>query len=133
MGDDLQRYLQVFAQKAAAAGLPARNPGSNWAPLAPLTKGSHVSLSVGRHQIQVNLNNDDDVDRSKFELLYADRATVEQEVGEGLIWEKKDGRKKTAVRATMDAGYEDGEWDSQHEWAVRMMNHFQRSFGARLG
>ncbi len=133
MTDDLQRYLHVFTQKATAAGLPVRNPGSNWVPLKPLAKGSHVSLSVARNQIQVNLNNDDDADRAKFELLHADRAAVEEEVGEGLTWEKKDGRKKTAVRATMDAGYGDGEWDAQHEWALRMISRFQRSFGTRLG
>lgn len=132
MSDELKRYLEVFAQKAAEAGLPVRPSGKNWSPLAALVRGSHVSLSVARHQIQVNLNNEDDADRAKFERLHADRTGIEDEVGEGLIWEKKDVRKKTAVRATMDAGYEDQDWAAQHEWAIGMMERFQRSFGERL-
>ncbi|MFZ2996982.1 DUF4268 domain-containing protein [Sphingobium sp.] len=134
MSNELERYLSVFTAKATEAGLPVRNTGSNWCPLAPLTKGSHVSLSVAKNQIQVNLNNEDDADRSKFEGLHADRDTVETEVGEGLTWEKKDGRKKTAVRATFDAGYEApvSTWSAQHDWAIAMMQRFQASFGSRL-
>ena len=134
MEDELKRYLQIFAMKASTAGLPAKKPGTNWCPLAPLAKGSHVSLSVAKNQIQVNLNNDDDADRAKFEKLHADREAIEREMGEGLTWEKKDGRKKTAIRATMEAGYGEPEsdWTAQHDWAVRMMTSFQRSFGGRL-
>jgi hypothetical protein len=133
MSDELQRYLDVFVAKASAAELPVRKPGGNWAPLQPLVRGSHVSLSVARTRIQVNLNNEDDADRAKFDRLHADRAAVEGEVGEGLTWEKKDGRKKTSVRATMDSGYDDQDWDAQHDWAIAMMKSFQRSFGTRLG
>jgi hypothetical protein len=130
--DDLQKYLQDFSAKAAAAGLPIRKAGSNWSPLAPLVRGTHVSLSVARHSIQVNLNNEDDADRQKFEALHADRAAVETEVGEGLTWVKKDGRKKTAVRANLESGYEDQDWDEQYAWAIEMMKRFQDSFGRRL-
>ncbi|MFS0772965.1 DUF4268 domain-containing protein [Sphingomonas sp. 1P08PE] len=133
MSDELQRYLDVFVAKASAAGLPVRKPGGNWAPLQPLVRGSHVSLSVARNQIQVNLNNEDDADRAKFDRLHADRAAVEGEVREGLTWEKKDRRQKTALRATMASGYDDPDWDAQHGWAIAMMKSFQRSFGARLG
>lgn len=132
MTDDLTRYLAVFTEKAQNAGLPVRRPGKNWSPLEPLDRGSHVSLSVTRHRIQVNLNNEDDDDGTKLAQLRADQATIEEEVGETLLWEKKDGRRKTAVRATMDAGYADGNWDEQHYWAIAVMSHFQRSFGVRL-
>lgn len=134
MNDELRRYLQSFAAKASLAGLPVKKPGNNWCPLAPLARGSHASLSVTRNQIQVNLNNDDDVDRAKFGRLHADRGAIEREVGEGLTWEKKEDRKKTAVRATMEAGYRAPEagWSAQHDWAVRMMASFQLSFGGRL-
>ena len=133
MSDELQRYLETFVAKASAAGLPVKKTGGNWAPLQPIVPGSHVSLSVARNQIQVNLNNDDDADRAKFNRLHADRAAVEAEVREGLTWEKKDGRKKTAIRATMASGYDDQNWDAQHAWAIDMMNAFQQYFGARLG
>lgn len=71
MGDEVQRYLEAYVAKASAAELPVRKPGSNWAPLDPIVRGSHVSLSVARHQVQVNLNNEDDADRAKF-----DRSTL---------------------------------------------------------
>jgi len=133
MSEDLQRYLETFVAKASVAGLPVKKAGSNWAPLQPIVRASHVSLTVAKSQIQVNLNNEDDADRVKFDLLHADRAAVEGEVREGLTWEKKDGRKKTAIRATMASGYDDQDWDAQHAWAIGMMKAFQRSFGARLG
>lgn len=132
MTDDLIRYLASFTEKAQNAGLPVRRPGKNWSPLEPLDRGSHVSLSVTRHRIQVNLNNEDDDDGRKLARLHADRVAIEEEVGETLLWQKKEGLRKTAVRATMDAGYVDGDWDRQHAWAIRMMRHFQRSFGVRL-
>lgn len=132
MSDELERYLRTLGDRAIGAGLPVRTIGSNWLPLAPLAKGSHVSLSAARHQIQVNLNNEDDADRVRFEALHAARLEIESQVGEGLVWEKKEGRRKTAVRATMDAGYADDDWTAQHDWAVATMVAFQRTFGERL-
>lgn len=132
MSDDLTRYLAAFTEKAKHDGLPVRSPGINWLSLEPLDPGSHVSLSVTRHRIQVNLNNEDDQDGTKLARLHADRASIEDEVGETLLWEKKNGLRKSAVRAMMNAGYVDGDWDRQHVWAVEMMRHFQRSFGVRL-
>ncbi|RYG89117.1 MAG: DUF4268 domain-containing protein [Alphaproteobacteria bacterium] len=132
MSEELTRYLEGFWTKATAAGLSARKPGANWVAMAPLVRGSHVSLSVARHQIQVNLNNEDDGDRAKYLHLFADRGAVEAAIGEGLSWEKKDGRKKTAIRATREEGYADGNWDEQHGWAIAMIKAFEASFGARL-
>lgn len=132
MHDNLTRYLDQFAAKAQAAGLDVRKPGQNWVPLAPVVRGSHISLSVAAYRIQVNLNNDDDVDRRKFEWLAAERATIQSEIGEGLIWDKKDSRKKTVIRATRDSGYADSEWDEQHRWALAMLKAFTSTFGRRL-
>lgn len=133
MSDELARYLEGFWSKATAAGLAARKPGANWVAMAPLVRGSHVSLSVARNQIQVNLNNEDDGDRAKYLRLSADRGQILAELGEDLIWEKKEGRKKTAIRATREEGYADGNWDAQHGWAISMIKAFEASFGARLG
>jgi hypothetical protein len=84
------------------AGLPVEKIGNNWCPLAPLRARTSASAWL-KNEIKLNLNNEDDADRSKFERLHADRNAVETEVGEGLTWEKKDGRKKTALRATLGA------------------------------
>ena len=129
---DLQDYLADFARAAEAGGLPARAPGANWVSFAPIIRGSHVSLSVARHQIQVNLNNENDFDRKQFDQLYASRHQIEADAGEGLIWEKKDGRKKTAIRVTLESGYEDDDWAGQHAWALDMVSRFHRIFGRRL-
>jgi hypothetical protein len=133
MSDNLERYLRTFADRARAAGLDVRNPGQNWVPMAPVTSGCHLSLSVARHQIQVNFNSERDLDRAIIDRLERDRDAIEREIGEGLVWERKDGRKKTAIRATLDAGFEDQDWDRQHEWAVEAMRRFERAFGRRLG
>lgn len=129
---NLQDYLADFARAAEAGGLPARAPGANWVSFAPIIRGSHVSLSVARHQIQVNLNNENDFDRKQFDQLYASRHQIEAEAGEGLIWEKKDGRKKTAIRVTLESGYEDDDWAGQHAWALDMVSRFHSIFGRRL-
>ncbi|EMD81819.1 hypothetical protein C725_2801 [Pacificimonas flava] len=90
-------------------------------------------MSVRRDAIQVNLNNERDEDRRQFESLYLDRATIQSAIGESLSWEQKEGRKKTAVRATLSRGYDDrSDWDEQHSWAIEMMQAFEREFGTRL-
>ena len=128
----IELYLKVFTEKARLAGLDMAAPGQNWAPMKPLAHGSHVSLSVRRDLIQVNLNNNKDEDRLRFHALSADRQAIEQAVGVPLEWESKDGVKKTAIRATLDAGYESPNWDEQHAWAIETMKAFEREFGKRL-
>jgi hypothetical protein len=128
----IELYLKVFTEKARLAGLDMAAPGQNWAPMKPLAHGSHVSLSVRRDRIQVNLNNDKDEDRLRFHALSADRQAIEHAVGVPLEWESKDGVKKTAIRATLDAGYESPNWDEQHAWAIETMKAFEREFGKRL-
>jgi hypothetical protein len=126
-------YLAIFTQRAKEAGLDMRPPGKNWAPMRDIVPGSHISLSVRRDVIQVNLNNERDEDRRLFEELYRERAAIQSAVGESLAWEQKDGRKKTAVRATLSRGYDDrSDWDEQHRWAIGMMQAFEREFGSRL-
>ncbi len=130
--EERTRYLKAFTDRASAAGLNMGSPGLNWAPMKPLVAGSHVSLSVQRHQIQVNLNNDKDADRSRFNALFRERHAIDKATGETLVWEAKDGRKKTAIRATLDRGYEDADWETQHAWAIKLMKAFDAEFGARL-
>ena len=132
MSDDCKRYLEKFTEAAVAAGLNMGKPGKNWAPMRPLVPGAHVSLSLAQHQIQVNLNNERDADRHVYDVLAIDRSAIEAAIGEGLSWEQKPGRKKTAIRATLDQGFADGNWDEQHQWAITKMLAFDREFGSRL-
>jgi len=131
--DDLRRYLELFTEKAIAAGLNMRQPGQNWAPMRDLIKGSHISLSVGKGQIQVNLNNEQDAAREQFNKLHKDKDEIESEIGTSLIWEAKPGVKKSAVRATLERGFVDIDlWDTQHGWAIETMKKFESAFGKRL-
>jgi hypothetical protein len=129
----MRDYLAQFAQRAEAAGLSPKAPGNNWVALRDLVPGSHVSLTVRKDQIQVNLNNEGDVDRKRFDRLFADRAAISEAFADPLQWEKKDGRKKTAVRVTHASGLDDREhWNAQHDWAIATMQAFEREFGRRL-
>lgn len=132
MSQGIVNYLEAFTEKARSAGLDMARPGKNWAPMKPIVPGSHISLSVRRDRIQVNLNNDKDVDRSRFDSLYADREAIERAIGLGLDWERKEGTKKTSVRATYHAGYESPDWSDQHEWALETMKAFKEEFSTRL-
>jgi hypothetical protein len=129
----MRDYLAQFARRAAAAGLAPKSPGNNWVALRDLVPGSHISLTVRKDQVQVNLNNEGDLDRQRYDRLFADRAELSGAFGEPLQWEKKEARKKTAVRVTYPSGLDDREsWDAQQEWAIRIMQAFEREFGARL-
>lgn len=133
MTDDARvRYLATFTDRAETAGLDMAKPGKNWAPIRPLAPGSHISLSVTANQIQVNLNNDKDDDRERFNSLLGERQAIDAAIGETLVWECKEGRKKTTVRATLGQGYADTNWDEQHTWAIKLMKAFTKEFGARL-
>lgn len=134
MADDFRaRYLALFTERARAAGLDMKAPGQNWAPMPDIVPGSHISLSIRRDAVQVNLNNERDEDRECFDRLYQERNAIQAAVGADLSWEKKDGRKKTAVRATLSRGFADLEdWDEQHRWAIKTMQAFSKVFGARL-
>ena len=127
----IELYMKVSTKKDAA-GLDMAAPGQNWAPMKPLDHGSQVSLSVRRDRIQVNLNNDKDEDRHRFHALPADHQAIERAVGAPLEWERKDGVKKNAVRATLNVGYESPNWDEQHAWAIETTKAFKRELGRRL-
>lgn len=129
----LTAYLEEFVSRANSAGLQMRKLGQNWAPMAPILPGTHISLSVSRGSIQVNLNNENDADRTLFDKLRLSAKQIEEEIGHPLEWEAKAGVKKTAVRATFERGYEDDTlWEAQHEWAIDMMRRFDQAFGKRL-
>lgn len=131
--DLLDTYLATFAERARDAGLQIKAPGKNWVAMPDLAPGSHVSLSVRRKAIQVNLNNERDSDRSRFNALYPYRKAIQDVIGESLSWEKKEGRSKTAVRATLELGHEHVEdWDKQHAWAIQTMQLFEQAFGSRV-
>lgn len=134
MADDtVGTYLAIFTESARQAGLDMRRPGQNWAPMRDVVPGSHISLSVRRDAIQVNLNNERDQDRRRFNGLYRDREAIQSAIGQNLAWEKKDGRKKTAIRATLSRGYDDRrDWQEQHRWAITTMAAFEKEFGPRL-
>lgn len=126
-------YLAKFTECAIAAGLPMKKAGTNWAPMRDLVSKSHISLSVTRAKLQVNLNNEADADRSIFGKLEAQKQTIEKEVGWTLIWEQKPNTKKTAIRAELEASYDDlADWDRQHQWAIDMMQRFQRVFSEQF-
>ena len=131
--EDLRDYLVAFLRLARSSGLDVREPGKNWVRVSDIARGSHVSLSVRRDRIQVNLNNEQDEDRRRFRRLYAERLALETVIGSELDWEAKEGRKKTAVRVTLNEGYETGDRNRQHRWALEHMQAFQREFGKLLG
>lgn len=133
MGDARAEYLSLFAERAAEAGLSPKSPGSNWVSLKNLTKGSHCSLSVSQHHMQINLNNEDDRSRERIHALFSQREELAAQIGEDLVWEMKEGVKKSAVRVTFPAGFADrGTWDAQHEWGVAILSRFQTVFGPLL-
>jgi hypothetical protein len=131
--ETLAEYLASFHRMAVEAGLSPRKPGMNWVSFPALANGSHISLSVGQSQIQINLNNETDKDRLVFEALQAAKEDIENEIGMDLSWEAKPGVKKSAIRATLERGYRDlSHWSEQHQWAIDMIKRFETTFSKRL-
>lgn len=129
---ELREYLVEFTRVARDAGLDMYEPGKNWARARDIVPGSHISLSVRRTRIQVNLNNERDDDRRRFGALFADRREIEIALGADITWEQKEGRRKTAVRVALEEGLDGTDWPSQHSWAVERMRAFTDEFEPRL-
>lgn len=133
MDDAVASYLAIFTQRAKEAGLDMRPPGKNWAPMRDVVPGSHISLSVRRDVIQVNLNNERDEDRRRFEKLYRERAAVQSAIGESLAWSRRTAeRKRPFARRSAAAMRIAATGDEQHRWAIGMMQAFERELGSRL-
>ena len=115
------------------SGLRAKRPGKAWVSMSDLVPGSHLSVSVSKARLQANLNNEFDLDRATLDALYADRAAIQGELSASLLWQKKDGKKKTAIRDELAASFEDrSDWERQFSWAVERMLAFERTFAPRL-
>ena len=126
-------YLLKFTERARAAGLPMNNPTNNWARMPDLAPRSHISLSVTHAKLQVNLNNEDDADGSILTKLNMQKKRTAKEISPNLLWEQKPNTKKTAIRAELEASYDDlADWDRQHQWAIDMMQRFQRVFSEQF-
>ena len=130
-------YLEGFYAHASAVELsPSEPKGTNNSLRFPAIGGvSHIGLSVTSDRVRINLNNDNDLDRSIFKLLLADRDALDLAIGETLDWADTDPqRDKSVVRAARPGGYmsENADWPDQYAWAVGVIKAFDREYRARF-
>jgi hypothetical protein len=75
-----------------------------------------------------------DVDKSAFQALHSQKATIEAEFGEPLLWQELPGKKasrivlyKTGVDPSNEAQYPE-----LHAWMLSKMERFRSVFGPRV-
>lgn len=99
--------------------------------------GSVISatISVERFKrIGVELYNKNDVSKSIFDQLYAQKREIDTEIGEPLDWQRLDAKKATriVIYKTDTDPADPAAWPYQHAWMLAQMIKFKNAFGPRL-
>jgi Domain of unknown function (DUF4268) len=91
-------------------------------------------VSIGKQLVSIGLAISRDPDRSKFRALLAQRAAIEKEFGEALVWDEKFGTKRSltsVTRHSVDIANSE-QYESIHRWMLDRMDRFSSAFGARI-
>ena len=69
-----------------------------------------------------------------FMLLEQQRQSIEAEIGSPLEWEPLPGQKRyrIALRKLHVNPMDESDWPKQHEWIVRMLESFDKTFRPRI-
>jgi hypothetical protein len=115
-------------------------------PRKPLAQGWHI-VSIGRsgfvlvaetslkeQRIGVQLALDSADAKAHFQLLLAQRAEIEADLGTSLEWRELPDKKTSRIMLRKgDTNIENEEdWPAQHEWLLNSLNEFYRVFAPRV-
>ncbi len=93
-----------------------------------------ATISTEMKRLGVEIYNHGDITKAIFNALHSQKATIENEIGTLLEWQRIDGKKATRI-ALFNTGEDPSDqaaWPRQHEWMLDKMTRFKRAFGARL-
>ena len=68
-----------------------------------------------------------------FDLLHADRAAIEDEIGEELVWHKPPGRQRRSMESRMATDFMDSnQWGEQYRWLLDRIEALHRILAPRI-
>lgn len=91
-------------------------------------------ISTSDTSIAIQLEIDTHDAKAGYAALYNDKEVIEREVGDGLLWEERPGRKSSRITFQRpDCDPEDRElWQEQHAWLVETLKLFHDVFAERI-
>jgi hypothetical protein len=91
-------------------------------------------FSTDEERISVGLLIENDLEKTAFRALSAEKNTIEAEFGEPLDWEENPGRKRTRIevhRPGID-GTDEKQYPELHAWMLDKMDRFKKVFVPRV-
>ncbi len=93
---------------------------------------SVMNISENKIRVELNIQHPDHVD-AYFNLLFADKEAIEQEIGFELVWREMPEKKGSKITVYKDADTKDEEsWEDQHAWLKETVEKFDRVFRERV-
>jgi Domain of unknown function (DUF4268)/ABC transporter substrate binding protein len=138
-GRAVGQYWASFAEylKEKGSTFRIRRPNKDhwfWFAIGRAGFGISATISTDKERIGVELYASHDVDKAAFNALHAQKAAIEAEFGEPLLWQELPGKKasrivlyKTGVDPSNEAQYPE-----LHAWMLSKMERFRSVFGSRV-
>ena len=91
-----------------------------------------VSYSYGRAELYID-RGDKDENKWIFDRLFDLKSSIESTFGDGLVWERLDGKKASRIKCEMSANVSETEsWPAMIEFMVDAMCRMEKAFKAPL-
>lgn len=132
-----QQLIDELREKYHFTNAKAGQP-QNWYSFASGTKGFTYGMSFAqggelRAEVYIDVG-DVGKNETAFDALLAAKNEIETQFGEGLRWERLEGRRACRIARYVPGAIEDpAELQEQHRrWAVESLLRFKKVFGPRL-
>jgi hypothetical protein len=91
-------------------------------------------ISIREQLAAVGLTISRDPDRARYHSLFADKAAIEAEFGESLIWDEKPGTKRSLISITRTGvnPADSSQYVDVHIWMFERLERFKTAFSARI-
>jgi len=135
--------FKAYADEHAKRFRPTKPAPQNWLTFAVGRSGFALSAvastydSASRnwdhHELRAELTITHTESKKFFDLLLADRAAIEAEVGESLEWYKVDDVRMCRVYLRRSADLEKrDEWPRHHQWLTEKLDRFHQVLQPRI-
>lgn len=127
--------FRSYALECATRIKPIKALPQNWMDISLGRSGFKLSAiaGVGSGEIRAEIHITHDEAKSFFKLLELEKAQIEEEFGETLIWYNDPEKKgcKMLVRCMVDVN-DRSEWQTQHQWLVEKLDKLHQVFSNRV-
>ncbi|MGH6937389.1 DUF4268 domain-containing protein [Hypericibacter sp.] len=132
-------YWQSFAEYLQEKGstFRIRRPNRDhwfWFAIGRAGFGINATISSDRERIGVELYASNDLDKTAFRALYAQKEAIEKEFGEPLEWQELSGKKASRIvlyKHGVDPS-EKAQYPELHAWMLTKMDRFKKVFAGRV-